>query len=268
VDVERQMATVPPMNRLVIALSCLVATSALADDKAAELVAAMQKKTGTMQDLHALKDVEYTYTYRSGATGKLDLSVERYRFDGELSYGRYVVHEVFVSPDLKGEVIHAYDGEQYYATIDGRPLEDPEVMALVRFGRPTNYYWFTMMQKLTDPGTVHEYQGTRIVDGVTYDLVQLTFESKNDRPTDRYVLYFNRSTQLIDRFLFTVIDFGKTDPYMMEVEYDRFGKLLLPTYRRYAPSNWSGEIKKDEWNEEIMTGLHFDNGFTKADFRP
>ncbi|MGF1512034.1 MAG: DUF6503 family protein [Myxococcota bacterium] len=257
-----------PSIALLSLFTLLASTPGRAEDaKATALINEVQAKVGTMADLHALKDVEYSYTYRRGSDLKIDLSIERYVFDGELSYGRYVVHEVFVAPGQEGEVVQAYDGSQVQATIDGAPIEDPKQIGLAQFMRPTNFYWFAMMQKLNDPGVVHEYLGTRTVDGIDYEVVDMTFESSGEKKTDRYVLYINPKTSLVDQFLFTIVDFGVTEPFLMKVEHERFGKVMLPVQRRYAEANWEGTIKDDvAWNEEIMTAINFNNGFTRADF--
>jgi len=74
------------------------------------LVEKVVEAAGGPGALKAKKDVEYTYLYRKGATGKLDVSVERYVFDGEKSWARYAVHEN-VEPDAQGRVIQGYDGK-------------------------------------------------------------------------------------------------------------------------------------------------------------
>lgn len=210
------------------------------------------------------KDVQYTYLYRS--QGKLDLSVERYRFDGELSYARYIVHEVFVAPDAEGDVIQAYDGETTRVSVAGRVIRDPKQLQLARFLRSTNFYWFAMMHKLRDPGVRHRYKGTKKMGDAVYDLLEVTFEGSDEDTADTYLLYINPETHLVDQFLFTVVALGKTKPFLMKVQYDDFGSIKLPTRRKYAPSDWDGRVNSKEWVHEVMTGLHFDNGFKRKDF--
>jgi hypothetical protein len=43
-----------------------------------------------MEKLRTFRDVEYKYTYRDKKTGKADISIERYVFDGELSWAKYL----------------------------------------------------------------------------------------------------------------------------------------------------------------------------------
>ena len=79
--------------------------------------------------------------------------------------------------------------------------------------------------------------------------------------SDTYVLYVNPETHLIDRFLFTIADFGKVDtPFLMEVEYKSFDDIMLPVTRRYTPSDWDGNIPADAvWADEIMTNIIFES---------
>lgn len=208
---------------------------------------------------------KYTYIYRR-PDGTMDLSLERYRFDGELSWARYIIHEIFVSPDVEGDVIQGFDGKSSWVIIDGVPTEDPKVVRLAAFGRRTNYYWFAMMPKLLDPGVRHDYQGTRTVDGITYDLIHVTFDKSVGASTDRYLLYVNQKTGLVDRFLFTVVDLKMTKPYLMKVTNEEVDGLLLPTGRKYVPSAWDRKPAHQDWVNEIMVGIHFSNRFSVRDF--
>jgi len=54
-----------------------------------ELIEKMTEVTGNYENLKSLKDVEYTNTVTDTASGKSDISVEKYIFDGELSWAEY-----------------------------------------------------------------------------------------------------------------------------------------------------------------------------------
>ena len=102
-----------------------------------------------------------------------------------------------------------------------------------------------------------------------YDLVKLTFDKGVGDVSDTYVLYVNPKTRRIDQVLFTVLDYGKKDPFLMEVEYARVDGVLLPVKRRYTESDWSGRVKKDaQWTDEVSVGVRFDNGFPASMFEP
>ncbi|MEO1236264.1 MAG: DUF6503 family protein [Planctomycetota bacterium] len=240
------------------------------DAKALAVLERVASAVGTYQDLLHKVDVEYTYTYRDNNTGASDVSIERYLFDGEKSWAKYTTSDKFVFPDNDGIPVQGWNGSEAWVTLDGEPVTDQAAVGLARFLRPTNFYWFAMMQKLTDPGTIHQHLGVRTVNDTDYDVVELTFDVPDGTPADTYVLYVNPDTHLVDRFLFTVVDFGVVDtPFMMEVEHEAFGHLMLPVTRRYTASDWDGNVPDDAvWVDEIMEDLTFGNGFPASAFDP
>lgn len=229
------------------------------------LVEQMVMMVGGIERLYELRDVEYTYTVRDAESGKQDVSLERYIFDGELSWARYSERQKTL-PDLEGELIQGFDGQTSWATLDGEPIRDKQAMRRVDFSRKTNYYWFVMMYKLLDPGINYDYKGARSVDGISYDLVEITFDQGVGDVQDTYLLYINPTTKLVDRFLFTVMDFNLTTPMLMLVEYEQVDGLTLPVTRKFTRSNWDGEIAGDAWTEELMRDIKFNNNIPRALF--
>lgn len=269
----RRLRTLPSYTTfsimiLAFALAATPAAEGDAGKDARALVADAVAAVGGADQLRALGDVEYVYVYRA-ATGKTDVSVERYAFDGELSWARFAVRDNVVLPDLAGELVQGFNGRQAWSTLNGRRLEDQAALGLAGFLRKTNYYWFTMMFKLLDPGVQHSYEGVRQVGDERYDTVRMTFEAGVGDASDTYLLYINPQTHRVDRFLFTVMAFGRSEPLMMEVRYEPVAGLMLPTYRRYAPSSWQGEVAGDAaWAEEISLAVRFGNGFPRSAFDP
>lgn len=226
------------------------------------LIAKVVQEAGGRDALKAKKDVEYTYVYRNGASGKLDVSLERYVFDGEKSWARYYLHEN-TSPNADGPVVQGYDGRTTWQTVGGTLTTDEQSLRRADFLRKTNFYWFAMTFKLLDPGLRYTYEGIRKVAGTSYELVKVTFDEGVGDVSDTYVLYINPRTWRIDRFLFTVLDFGKTEPFLMTVQYERVDGVLLPLERRYAKASWSGQlVEQPQWTDEISVGARFNNGFS------
>ena len=184
-----------------------------------ELIEKMTEVTGNYENLKSLKDVEYTNTVTDTASGKSDISVEKYIFDGELSWAEYSKRENHAFPQIEGEVIQGYNGSESWATINGKLIEDPEIVKFTDFFRKTNFYWFAMMQKLLDPGINYNYEGKRNLNGIDYDIVKINYEHGIGDVSDTYLLYINPKTHLVDQFLFTVLDFNMTEPFLMMVEY-------------------------------------------------
>lgn len=235
-------------------------------NKGHELVSNMVQKVGTYKKLYNKKNVAYTYTYQT-PDGKFDISTEKYIFNGELSYGNYKQHERTL-PQLDGVMEQGFDGKEFWLKHNGKILTDDAALKRVAFNRPTNFYWFTMMQKLLDPGLNYEYLKEEIIGNKTYDVVKITFNSKDDKPTDIYQLYINKKTLLVDQFLFTVADFGKMEtPFLMILEYEENNGMLIPSKRKYKPSTWNAQIDSSDWINVTWTNIKFNNKFMKEDFK-
>ena len=205
-------------------------------NKGHELIHKLVQKVGDYQTLRNKKDVVYTYTYRV-PDGKTDVSTEKYIFDGELSYGEYKQHQRTL-PHLEGTMEQGFNGQEFWLKLNGETITDTTALKRVAFARPTNFYWFTMFQKLLDPGLNYEYLDKKTIGHKTYDIVSISFESKNNKPTDIYQLYINEESGLVDQFLFTVADFGVIEtPFLMQLEYEQIEDLLIPTKRKYKKSN-------------------------------
>jgi len=234
-------------------------------NKGHELVYSMVQKVGDYQKLRAKENVIYTYTYQT-PDGKTDISTEKYIFDGELSYGAYQKHERTL-PELQGSIEQGYDGSEYWFKNNGEIVNDEAILKRVAFNRPTNFYWFSMMQKLLDPGLYYEYLSQKTLNGIAYDIVKISFESKDGKPKDIYQLYINKETNLVDQFLFTVADFGRMDPLLMKIEHEFIDGILIPSKRKYKASNWNAEETDAPWVSVNWTDIKFNNKLTKADFK-
>ncbi len=234
-------------------------------NKAHELVYELTQEIGDLQRLKALKDVVYTYTYTT-PDGLSDISTEKYIFEGELAYGEFKTHQRTL-PDLEGTMEQGFDGKNYWLKANGKTVTDEDAMKMVKFGRPTNFYWFAMLQKLTDPGLNYEYIGEKKIGSNDYDIVKITFGAMNKKPADIYQIYINKKTKLVDQFLFTVAEFGRMDtPLLMELNYEKIDGILIPNKRKYKTSNWDAEVSEAPWTTVTWTNIKFNNGLTKAEF--
>ena len=234
-------------------------------NKGHQLVFKMTQKVGNYKTLLAKKDVVYTYSYTT-PDGKSDVSTEKYMFKGELSYGAYKKHERTLE-NLSGLLEQGYNGSEFWLKQKGKEITDVAALKRVAFNRPTNFYWFTMMQKLLDPGLNYEYVKNETVNGTAYDIVKITFTANDNKPKDIYQVYINTKTKLIDQFLFTVMDFGVAEPFLMQMEYENIDGMLIPTKRKYKKSNWQAVVTDKPWVFVNWTNIKFNNNLTLADFK-
>jgi len=239
------------------------ATEVIFQNKAHELVYDMVQKVGDYEKLKSLKDVTYKYTYQT-PDNKVDISVENYIFDGELSYGSYYKHER-TFPKLDGKIEQGFDGKSFWFKHNGELLEGEQYLKRTTFSRKTNFYWFAMLPKLLDPGLQYEYLKEEKIDGQEYDVVKVSFDS--EKPTDIYQLYINKNTKLVDQFLFTVADFNSMDPRLMKIEYEAVDGVLIPNTRKYTKSDWNAVPLDDKWSTVTWTDIKFDNHLPKEMFQ-
>ncbi len=244
----------------------LLSAAAFGQD-AKQLIDQMIDVSGGQELLYQLKDVEYRYTYQNAKTGKKDVSLERYIFDGELSWARFDEQNNALA-QVPGQLVQGFDGAKAWATIDGEAQSDPQILKMADFLRKTNYYWFAMMFKLADPGMTYKYNGERNLEGIPYQIVEVGFEVGVGDVQDTYVLYINPYTHLVDQFLFTVLDFGRKDPLLMRVQYGHVDGLMLPVVRRYIAADWEGTPQGDDWTLEIMQDIKFNQNLDRAAFSP
>jgi hypothetical protein len=233
-----------------------------------EIIEKMVEAMGGRQRLHELQNVEYTYTYHVLSENKKDVSLERYVFDGELSWAKYSTREMYAFPDMSGEIVQGFDGKKSWMLRDGVAIHnsDPQIYKLADFTRKTNYYWFTMMFKLLDPGIIYESQGTKKIGENDYDVVRISFDAGVGDAQDTYLLYVNKETHLVDHFLFTVMDFGMAEPFWTDVSYEEIDGVKIPTKRRYVAAGWDGNARDDNWVEATCTNIKFKNDFDRSLF--
>ena len=237
------------------------------ENKGHEMVYEMVEKVGNYNTLARKKDVVYTYTYTT-PDGKSDVSTEKYIFDGELSYGLYHKHERTL-PELQGPIEQGYNGETFWLKNNEKLLSDTTALKRVAFNRPTNFYWFAMFQKLLDPGLNYEFIGEESIENNNYNVVRITFDQVGEKVTDTYQLYINKETKLVDQFLFTVADFGVIEkPYLMQLAYEQIDGMLIPTKRKYKPSDWSATVTDAPWITVNWTDIAFNNNLKETDFEP
>jgi hypothetical protein len=232
-------------------------------NKAHELVYNMVQTVGDYDQLKALKDVTYKYTYQT-PDNKVDVSMENYIFEGELSYGSYYKHER-TFPELEGKIEQCFDGNSFWFKHNGTLSADEKYLKRTQFSRKTNFYWFAMLQKLLDPGIKYTYLKEETINAQEYDVVKVSFDS--EKPTDIYQLYINKKTNLVDQFLFTVADFNSMDPRLMKMEYEEVNGILIPNKRKYTKSDWNGIALNDSWAIVSWTDIKFDNGLSKEMFK-
>ena len=237
------------------------------DTKSLALLDALVSVNGGYEQLAAKKDVQFHYVYDNFDKGK-DVSTERHIFDGEHSWASYEQHDLNVMPGQKGVALQSLIDGTPALTLDGKSITDPKAIGGTVFLRKVNFYWFTMMYKLKDPGTNYKYLGTEKVGDITYDKVSLTYNADvtKKEKNDEYILFFNPNTHLIDQFFFSLPDWGIDKPILkMTLSYETIDGLLITTVRKgFMPNETGGYMPIGVYT---FSEIKFNNGFKKEDFK-
>lgn len=255
---------------LLLATLIFTLTSATVDGKSnpQKLIKQMEKAMGGWNKLYKLKDVQFTYDYAYPDVNQKDLSVERYIFEGEHSWAKYSVHQMNVLPKQEGEVIQSYVNHKAAMSHDGKMMKDEASIGLSQFLRKANYYWFTMMYKLSDPGVELSMMDSETVNGVNYKKVRVDFNAGKvgKEVNDAYVLYINPKTKLVDQFLFSLPARGINQPViLMTVDYQTINGVKVPVKRKIYQPGADGELSKTANLVQTSSDIKFNNGFTPAD---
>lgn len=223
----------------------------------------VSKSLGGFDKLKELNDVSFTYNYVS-PDGKKDISVEKYIFQDEISWAKYTAHEINVAPGVKGDVVQFYNGKSAYAHIDGEKNTDPQNVGTSQFLRQANYMWFTMMHKLTDPGTIHKYVGQEEVDGTTYDKIHITYDTAitGKEVNDIYIVYINPKNKMIEQFKFSLPAFKVLEPVLLAKCYytEIDGVKVINKREMFAPTT---EGTYNPMVSQTLENIKFNNGYTK-----
>lgn len=252
----------------VISMALLLPTLEAQEVNATELIQKMEVAVGSWNKLWEQKDVQFDYDYNYPQQGKRDVSQERYIFEGEHSWAKYTQHEINVMPGESGVVVQACVNNVASCMKDGVKVTDPQVIGSTDFLRRANYFWFTMMFKLNNPGTIHEYLGTETVEGVVYNKVKVSYESNKTGKdvNDAYILFLNPETDLVDQFYFSLPAMGVEQIALkMEVNYEEINGLKLPTKRFIYMPGSDGKLGVEPALVQTSTNIKFKNGFTTAD---
>ena len=255
-------------SSLVVAFLCMTTINAQnTDAKSLALLDALVGVNGGYERLAAKKDVQFHYVYDNFEKGK-DVSTERHIFDGEHSWASYEQHDLNVMPGKKGVALQSLVDGKPALTLNGKPITDPKAIGGTVFLRKVNFYWFTMMYKLKDPGTNYKHLGTEKVGDITYDKVSLTYNADVTKKenNDAYILYFNPNTHLIDQFYFSLPDWGIDKPILkMTLSYEKVDELLITTVRKgFMPNETGGYLPIGVYT---FSDIKFNNGFKKEDFK-
>jgi hypothetical protein len=123
--------------------------------------------------------------------------------------------------------VNSKDGS---AWLEGRKLEGDELKQQLEraYGAWVNdTYWLLMPYKLRDPGVTLAYAGEDTMDGVPYEKIQLSFDNVGLTPKDKYWVWVNRNTGLVDRWDYVLKGEDVPPTTWRWSGWTRHGKIML-----------------------------------------
>ena len=256
-----------------LAMATLIWSSIIGQNdtkKVSQILLDMVQALGGLDKYQELKDVTYTYTYRDLVTGAQDVSIEKYLYEGELSWGKYTEHTKNVATDKEGPITQAWNGKEAWLIQEGNFVPAPPALRMVKFARETSFFWFNMMYKLVDPGTRYQVLPNRAFDEKEYLVVEVSYDEGIGDAQDRFILYLNPHSKLVEHFLFSNAFFSKeAPPRMMHIEYQNVQGLKFPKRQWYESADWDGNIVERPGpnpSEKVYTNIQFNSGIDKSLF--
>jgi hypothetical protein len=171
------------------------------DPKAVEVADRVMEKLGGMDAWQATRFLRFDFAVdREGKTvmrraHTWDRRTGRYRAEATDEEGRGVL--VLMN-------LHSKKGQ---AWLGGEPVSGEALESLLESGYAwwvNDAYWLLMPYKMRDAGVVLSYAGLEAKQGQTWDKVLLTFEGVGLTPKDKYWVFVNRATGLVDRWEFVL----------------------------------------------------------------
>ncbi|MBW1296220.1 DUF6503 family protein [Aquimarina litoralis] len=253
------------MKKVVLTLVLIAVSTLGTAQDTTELISEAIEAIGGKEEFYNKGTVSYNYEYRApkGENAITLVGKETYMFDGERSYATYTTHSL---TGANGKVVEGYNGTDAWVTFDGKVSNDEQANGVARFLRKTNYYWFAMFYKLLDNGVHHELLADQKVNGKEYNRIKITFGEKVGDAQDTYIIYINKKTKLIEQFLFTVVGFGITEPYLMTFDYETIDGIKIPSKRKYIEADWEGNVKGKAYYITNWTNIKFGLDLDKTMF--
>jgi hypothetical protein len=231
-DESRPQRTQTPIGTLLVMLVAVftgvaqpsLALAAGSDPRAVAIADRVMQALGGEAAWNATRYLRFDFAVDRGGKTVMrrghvwDKWTGRYRVEGKDKDGRDVV----VAMNL--------NTKEGSATVAGAALAGEELKKALETGYAwwvNDAYWLLMPYKMRDPGVVLTLAGTERKGEDAWDKVLLTFEGVGLTPKDRYWVFVNAKTGLVDRWEF-VLKGEKTPPAPFEWKgWKPYGRIQL-----------------------------------------
>jgi len=175
------------------------AAPAVSDPKALAVADAVLEALGGRAAWEATRFLRFDFAVETGGEQRpprrhwWDKHTGRHRVEGQTREGQPFV------------VLHNLQTREGQAYLNGQRLQGDEEKAQLERGYQAwvnDTYWLLMPYKMRDPGVVLGYEGQAEEGGESWDKLRLSFQNVGLTPGDRYWVYVNTKTRLVDRWEF------------------------------------------------------------------
>jgi hypothetical protein len=147
-------------------------------------------------------------------------------------------------------------------------LPDSSAFINARFYKNLHFYFFALPFMAADSGVIHEYLGQKKFNGKLYDIVKFSYgENVGDSPEDRYILYINFETKVLDMINYSVTYFdqsrGEKYNAIIYEEWQTINGLLLP--KSFSGYKWENDTIGDKRYNAIFNNVNFDRTSLSTD---
>jgi hypothetical protein len=214
----------PALSALALALSCGSPAAAASDPKAVAVAERVMQALGGESAWNATRYLRFDFAVDRGGKTLMrrahtwDKWSGRYRVEAKDKDGR----DVAVTMDL--------NTKQGSATVGGAPVSGEALKKALDDAYAwwvNDSYWLLMPYKLRDPGVSLAYAGEERKGQDAWDKLLLTFDGVGLTPRDKYWIWVNRASGLVDRWEF-VLKGEKTAPVPFEWKgWKAYGRIRL-----------------------------------------
>ena len=233
----------------------------LSDRKAIEIARATYESRGGDEGFGKAALITFRFVVEKDGTPSSDYQhvwdrkTGRYRLSGIQKDGQGFIAFFNVNDFSPGK-----PGQDVY--ISGRRLDDFESSNHLKwmYGRFINdTYWLLMPAKLLDPGVILKYEGESTDStGQIHDIILASFQEGIGLTwEDRYWVYINRETHLMDRWEYLLMGSTEDEPRTVATwtEWAPHGALVLSTIRDFPGKTFRIRIADLQISETVSEDL-------------
>lgn len=133
-----------------------------------------------------------------------------------------------------------YDGKNYWQLLKEEGMKEKNPT----FSINLQFYFFAMPFVLADEGVIEEHQGKKELDGKTYEVVKITFESGTGVASDdQYIVYLDPDTKRMEAMLYSVTYFNKENA-------EKYSALRYTEWQEVNGLSLPKTLTRHRWNEE------------------